>query len=224
MTITRYTKRKFYGKWLYKLSIDLAGVGIFRLKSLHDVLMFCTSEYDDGGYGHSVKDKAYKNKREIGIIANLLLSWPEDQWAKRLEYNQLDIYTNNTALYKQALSVLGTIVTHCYEPNAASMDILASASNFAVKNYPHKRYKHRVYLLPHKMPNDIEIRTAYLVWLESQSPRIMISEAVKKWFIDTRWNWDRRYIYVEDQQTLLLLKLRSPEVMGRVYDYVLTDK
>lgn len=224
MTITRYTKRKFYGKWLYKLSIDLAGVGIFRLKSLHDVLMFCTSEYDDGGYGHSVKDKAYKNKKEISIVANFLLAWPEDVWTKRQEYNQLDIYTNDPALYKQGLAALGNIVTRCYEPTATSMDILATASNVAVKKYPHNRFKHRVYLLPHKMPHDIEVRAEYLSWLESQSPRIMISAAVKKWFIDTRWNWDRRYIYVEDQQTLLLLKLRSPEVMGRVYDYVLTDK
>jgi hypothetical protein len=40
----------------------------------------------------------------------------------------------------------------------------------------------------------------------------------------TEWNWDRRYVLVEDEGTLLMLKLRNPEVMGSVYNYVLSDK
>jgi hypothetical protein len=53
---------------------------------------------------------------------------------------------------------------------------------------------------------------------------VLISEVVKDWFIKTEWNWDRRYIFVEDAQTLLMLKLRNAEAIGRIYDYIIIDK
>jgi hypothetical protein len=40
----------------------------------------------------------------------------------------------------------------------------------------------------------------------------------------TDWNWDRRYVLVEDKNTLMLLRLRNSEVVGSVYEFVLSDK
>jgi hypothetical protein len=40
----------------------------------------------------------------------------------------------------------------------------------------------------------------------------------------TDWNWDRRYVLVEDEGTLLLMKLKNSEVVGTVYNYVIVDK
>jgi len=40
----------------------------------------------------------------------------------------------------------------------------------------------------------------------------------------TEWNWDRRYMYVEDEMTLLMIKMRSSEVLGRIYEYHIIDK
>jgi len=51
-----------------------------------------------------------------------------------------------------------------------------------------------------------------------------MSKAVKTWFIRTEWNWDRRYILVEDEQTLFMMKLRSAEVVGKTHEYQLVDK
>ena len=64
----------------------------------------------------------------------------------------------------------------------------------------------------------------YVEWIKGQHDRILISDAVKEWFVHTDWNWDRRYVLIEDSQTLLMLKLRNPEAIGRVYDYVISDK
>jgi hypothetical protein len=47
---------------------------------------------------------------------------------------------------------------------------------------------------------------------------------VQKWFLKTDWNWDRRYVLVEDEGTLLMMKLRNSDVVGTVYNYVVTDK
>ena len=99
-----------------------------------------------------------------------------------------------------------------------------SATNVAVIKYPHDRYKHKVYLLPHKMKGDKESKQRYLEWLKKQCPKVTCTKAVEKWFLDTDWNWDRRYILVEDEAMLLMLKLRNSDVVGRVYNYILTDK
>ena len=50
------------------------------------------------------------------------------------------------------------------------------------------------------------------------------THAVSTWFVDTDWNWDRRYILVEDEQSLLMLKLRGSEVVGKIHNFVISDK
>jgi hypothetical protein len=77
--------------------------------------------------------------------------------------------------------------------------------------------------LPHKI-KDRKDKKEYVNWVSGQNNRILISDAVKEWFITTDWNWDRRYVLIEDSQTLLMLKLRNPEALGRIYDYVISDK
>lgn len=224
MTKLRYTRRKFYGKWLYKVTVSVPGVSIFRLKSVSEVLMFCIGEKPSESYGYTVKERAYQHKTEIRTIADTLAKWSESAWAKRIEDNIMDIYTNDPSLYNDAIVKLGNLVTCYYQPAEGNLKTLDSGSNVVVKKYPHNRYKHKVFLLPHKIILDSKTRKDYLDWLTVQSPRISISEAVKKWFMTTNWNWDRRYIYVDDEQSLLLLKLRNSEVVGKVYNYVLADK
>jgi hypothetical protein len=51
-----------------------------------------------------------------------------------------------------------------------------------------------------------------------------MSDTVKNWFIKTDWNWDRRYVLVEDDQTLFMMQLRSAEVIGKVHEYQILDK
>jgi len=69
-----------------------------------------------------------------------------------------------------------------------------------------------------------EDKVKFIEWVEKQKPRITCTNAVKEWFIKTDWNWDRRYVLVEDEQTLLMMKLRGPEVVGKIYNYVICDK
>jgi len=224
MTKLRYTRRKFYGKWLYKVTVNVPGVSIFRLKSVSEVLMFCIGEQPTESYGYTVKEKAYQHKTEIRTIADTLAKWNDASWSKRIESDVMDIYVNDVDLYNEAVTKLGNLVKFQYQPAEGNLKTLDSGSNVVVKRYPHSRYKYKVYLLPHKITFEPITRKTYLDWLSIQSPRISISEAVKKWFMTTNWNWDRRYIYVEDEQTLMLLKLRNSDVVGRIYNYVLADK
>ena len=224
MTNPRYTKRKFYGKWLYKITVHEPGVSIFRQKALEDVIEFCDSNYSSSGAIHSTKDKAYNHRINIKLIGEFLLKWQPNEWTKRIESDSMDIYTNNKELYDLAKIQLDNVITSLFEPSLESVNDLVDPANIVVKKYPHNKFRYKVYLLPHKIVNDITVRNNYIDWIEGQSPRILISQAVKKWFVKTIWNWDRRYVLVEDHQTLLMLKLRNPDVIGRVYNYILTDK
>jgi hypothetical protein len=58
----------------------------------------------------------------------------------------------------------------------------------------------------------------------ASQPGIKISDTVKTWFMVTNWNWDRRYIYVATEADLLMLKLRSSDVVGSVFKYEIVDK
>ena len=74
------------------------------------------------------------------------------------------------------------------------------------------------------MSNDVEGKKKHIEWIKSQAPRITCTDAVENWFIKTDWNWDRRYVLVDSEQTLLMLELRNAAVVGRIYKYVVTDK
>lgn len=221
---TKLTNRKFYGKWLYKTTLRLEGCSIFRIKDIKDIKEFCLST-EDPGAKHSIWRKAYTNKDIIYDICCFLEQQTSGTYGTRIERDYIDFYSNDKLFYEDLSNKFETILRHRFEPDENSLDILNQSSHFiAVKKLPKNRYNYRVYLLPHKLANDKESKEKYINWLKSQSPRITCTKAIEEWFISTNWNWDRRYVLVEDEATLLMLKLRNSEVVGRIYNFVLSDK
>lgn len=220
----KLTSRKFYGKWLYKVSLQLNGCAIFRLKNLDYIKGFCLGAHTDER-PYSLLSKAYNEKENILALATILCSYESESWTKRIEGSRIDFYTNDIAFYN-ALSVsFMHILIHKFEPDAKDLNKLnVSPSTVIVKKLPHNKYRFRAYLLPHKMAGDKEGKHKYIEWLKIQGQKVTCTTAVEKWFINTEWNWDRRYILVEDESTLLMLKLRNSDVVGRIYNYVLCDK
>jgi hypothetical protein len=136
----------------------------------------------------------------------------------------MDFYTNDRNFYEELSLKFESAMLHRFEPNLETLDLLDTPQTILAAKLPHNRYHYKVYLLPHKMAGDKESKKKYVDWLKSQDPRITCTPAVQKWFIKTDWNWDRRYVLVEDEHTLLMLKLRNSEVVGRVYNYIISDK
>jgi len=224
MVKIKYTNRKFYNKWVYKVSLLIPGASVMRINSIEKLIDFDKELMPEGnGYRQSILAKAYGNKSYISSLSRILNSNHKDSYAKRIESNRIDIYTNDKNICDTIEKDLSDKIVYISVPDNNQLDIL-NTGLIPVQKLPHGCYKYKVYLLPHKFKNDIPAKNKYLSWLDQQSPKILISEKVKKWFIDTNWNWDRRYIYVQDENTLLLLKLRSSESMGRVYEYSIVDK
>jgi hypothetical protein len=198
----------------------MPGVAILRLHQLETIPSL---EFKVGSYTHSTMTKATHNKDTIIALSTLLIEWDEMLWAKRIENSDIDIYTSNKELYEKLLTDFSSLVIVCYAPNERDLSILENTGSIIAKKLPHDKYHYKAFLLPHKIKSK-EDKQLYLNWIEGQGTRILISNTVKEWFIKTEWNWDRRYLLVEDEQTLLMLKLRNSEAIGRVYDYVISDK
>jgi hypothetical protein len=221
---TKVTNRKFYNKWLYKTTLIIQGAGIFRLLSLEEIKEFCLSNTGAYYQPYSMHYKAWFNRDSIHDLTEFLLTKDPSTWTKRIESKCVDFYTNDRDFYLELSSKFQSMVVHQYEPAVNTIDSLENEEVILVKKFPHKKYKHKVFLLPHKLAKDPESKTKYLEWILGQGDKITCTPAIQQWFMATDWNWDRRYVLVEDDKTLLLLKLRNPEVMGRVYNYVLVDK
>lgn len=154
----------------------------------------------------------------------MLARYPEDTWAKRIESDIFDLYTNNEEFYNRMISQFSGIVRNASAPVKETIDQLDMPFTVVANKLPHNKYKYKVYLTPHAMPRDLDVRTNYLTWITGQGDRIKMSNAVKEWFLTCYYNWDRRYLLVEDEKTLLMLKLRDGSAVSQTYKYVIAKK
>lgn len=198
------TKRKFYNKWLYKATLKIKGVTQFRVKQLWEIIRFSTNE-------------------KLVELAKVLDQHNTDDRAVRVERNCVDVYTNSPEFFNQVIEKFKDDLVHCFAPVAGSENLLDQKRTIVSTKLPHNKFRYKVFLQPHNF-SSTDDKLRWLSWLDTQQDRIKISESVKAWFIKTNWNWDRRYMYVEDDQTLLLLKMRNSDAVGSVYTYTVIDK
>lgn len=224
MKPSKQTKRKFYGKWLYKVSLDLPGAALFRFNLPNDVLAYIDHSTTSNRYISSYVKLAQAHRDCFVKYLNTISTYSKDLYAVRIESRMLDIYTNERALFDEMSFNCTGFIRGRFEPSKDTIDIVSQPFKIAANKLPHNMYQHKVFLLPHKLAGDDAGKQKYLNWVDTQGDKIKISECTKQWFLATNWNWDRRYVYVDSEQTLLMLKLRNPDVIGRVYDYVVVDK
>ena len=223
MMKSKKTSRKFYNKWLYKISLKIegaSGLRMYSLEQLREIFNGSTAIWIP-----SFLENVPKNDQELLLsLMSYLETKSPDTWAKRIERKCLDIYSNDKDIFDYISKNFEEQTIHRFEPHEGSLEQLENAGTIVGKKLPHGKYRFRVYLLPHKLAHDDAAKEKYLSWVKTQFPKITCSTSVEEWFMKTNWNWDRRYVLVEDEQTLLMLKLRNADVVGRIYNYVIADK
>lgn len=220
LPLPKTTRRKFYNKWFYKTTLLVPGSSIFRIYSHSQIREIYAKGEGFPRMEYSVfKRKSWENIDLVIRIIDFLSQQKKENYFIRLERDAIDFYTNDINFYDQINNAFTDIIKHRFEPDENSLKTLTEEPIIIVKKLPKDRYNYRAYLKPHMLKGDKESKVSYLKFLDGQSPAVSISESVKSWFMNTDWNWDRRYILVEDERTLLMLKLRNPEVLGKVYRF-----
>jgi len=219
MISARPVKRKFYNKWCYKLSLRCPGVGLFRYKSFDQIREFLSQPLlvDNRQHYHA---KAYNNRDNMLLLINALDNWPKETYATRIETDAIDIYTNNELLFNTASKDLTLITWRRFAPDPATQHLLSDQKRVLCKHLPHKKYQFKVFLTPHRLPFNDNVRLEFVKFVKNSGDTIRISSAVEEWFMNTRWNWDRRYVFVDNEKSLLMLKLKNSDAIGAVYEYV----
>ena len=220
------TKKKFYNKYIYKVTLNVPGCGALRYYEFSDLLSIDSEVAEDQWkWKQKLINDVVHNRQEWIDLVFFIDSFEKDQWAKRLEGDYIDLYTNNLDFYNGLCEKFPNRIVKRYQPPAGlEQEMLDEEKKIFVKEIPHGIYNYQAYLHPHKLTSNQTERTKLADWLELQVPKITFSNSIKKWVLQTRENWDRRYIYIDNDQTLLMIKLRSPELIGKVFKYVKTDK
>lgn len=220
------TKKKFYNKYIYKVTLNIPGCGILRYYDLADLVKidttFVKNKYP---WKEKLVSDLVNNKQEWADLVFFIESFEKTQWGKRLEGDFMDLYTNNIDFYNGLCEKFPNRILRRFQPpKGMEQEMLDEERKIFVNEIPHGIYNYQAYLQPHKLSSNISERTQLANWLELQVPKITFSKSVRKWVLNTQENWDRRYIYIDSEQTLLMIKLRSPELIGKVFKYVKTDK
>ena len=225
MSKKKTTNRKFYGKWLYKVTLNVPGIAVLRqIKTLEEVIHFIDYEIPAGDHPkYSVYYKVKSNASNIRSVCEFLKDIDPTTWTKRIERSGIDIYTNDVEMYNSLCNQFDPLVLNHHEPLDPSLKD-SDQYTIVAKKLPHNLYKYKVFLKPHVLSKDKDARNQLANWMDNQGERVLISPIVKDWFIKTDWNWDRRYVLVDSEQTLLMLKLRGAGAVGKVYEYKIVDK
>lgn len=214
---TKISKRKFYNQFDYKITLKIEGCGSLRYHSIADSRLWLKDGTLPKFYlSERVQLSVIQNKAILICLCDILLKYDNNTWHKRIEGDSIDIYTSNRDLLDDLQTNLMNKVTCIFEPG----EDIVKPGTIKVKKLPQEIYNYRVYLLPHKLRGDPDEKAKYVSWIKNQASRIKITESVEKWFYKTEWNWDPRYILVDNESTLLILKLRNPEIIGRVYKFI----
>lgn len=195
-------RRRFYNKWLYKVTVKVKAPYIFRNRSIDEII----------AYG-----KASQDQRDLALFLN---SISKDDFQIRIESPYVDIYLNSDSIVTQLCDLFDSKIKHVFNPHP-DLSLNTDSKKIIANKLPYDRYGYKVFLKPFKLKDQGE-KENYLQWIKSQFPRIRISPSTEEWFRNTSWNWDRRYVYIEDEKTLLLAKMKRSEVMGSVYSYQLS--
>jgi hypothetical protein len=220
------TKKLFYGKWIYKISLKIPGCAVLRTKTGEDLEYYLSAlpfEFPANAHVQSLQAQAFRSKNTLIKLNFLLNTYNKKDYSKRIESDIFDVYTNKKNLIDDLQREFESFIRLISKPKTKNIDrLLKNQRSIFVSSLPKDKYEYRVYLKPHNVKQDK--KPNFVTWVANQGDATTMSESLIEWFIKSTINWDRRYILVDNEKTLLMIKLHTPEAVGTVYKYEVVDK
>jgi len=219
------TKKKFYNKFIYKVTLDAPGSRALRWYSISQLATLDLSAASKRTYSWQEEIvKTVSNNSKFWLdLTGIVLGFKKELWRKRLEGENLDIYTNDSDLYNKLCNTFPDRIVLRYAPKKGTEQLLLDNDKEILCNeIPHGKYNYRVYLYPHKIDSQTKVKVCD--WFKRQGDKTSFSKSIEKWLLNTKENWDRRYVLIDNESTILMLRLLSSEVIGQTHKYVKHDK
>ena len=202
----------------------MPGGRLLSFYSTSDILNFITSPETVGHYRWQIDavDNIRKQKQDWCKFIFLLNNIPNGEFQKRSESDVINVYTNDENFISSCKIDLAHRIVELYEPTSESLSLLNTEEKVILVNkLPYKKYNFRVIIKPHKLNQ--QQKEQFIKFLEN-NPGIGLQENVKKFILTNKQNWDRRYIYVDGEKTLTMLKIAFAEAVSTIHRYVINDK
>lgn len=202
---TRVSTHRFYNKWLYKVRLAFTSAYMFRLRLITLIDVSVLSD-------------------DVKPLLIFLTNTSTANYALRTSRDTLDVYLNDEQLVDQLCIDCGELVELVVVPDKSAIPMLEKHNTVVVTELPFAKFQFKVYLKP-KTITGLTNRTMFYEWIQAQGDKIRQPKSLKYWLLSPEKYYNRRkFIYVDSEQTLLMLTMKNAGAVGTIYRYVINDK
>ena len=212
------TKKLYFGKWLYKIETATPGASLIKRWGVADSQEFCNSTSDTRWRRHYTT----ADKQQLLEYITAVEPFLHNNMQMRAEWDSLSFYLNDTDLYKQLQQALSDWIVSITEPESINdIEYLQEKGCLVLcDELPHDRYHYRIYLR-YQMP--IHLRLNFLGWLDNYTDTVKPSKGTIKWLSGANPYFQDPFIYISDQNQLLMVKLFLGEYARKTEEFVLRN-
>lgn len=209
----RYTTKKlFYGKWPYKVATYV----LFGRVLLQSVTPNSTRWHSE----KRITQQSEKSKQDLAYYASVMeevVKFPNVKL--RREMDTITYFTNSKDTANMIIDKLTEFVTEFHAP-ASDEEVKFLEDNVKtviVNSLPYGRHQFKV-ILKYSMPNNTRDQLAN--WVTTNLEKLELFSGIKHFLFNTGW-CRSPMMYVQDEQTMLMLRLVAGDHIQSVEKFIL---
>lgn len=201
------TRKLYYGKWAYKISLTIPE-GCTILRRSNGELSFYR--------------RGFRNDNDIDAFIEKMSLIPNKIFKTRKEYRSFTFFCDNQNDYESIKTHLSYWIYEAHEPeNVETLDFLIKngVKKIICKNYPHEKFRFKIKINKHMSS---ELRHKFLDWCLNFKDQINFPNFTKDWLKDHYgWSYSDPYFYVENEKLLTMIRLYLGTNCKKTEEFVL---
>lgn len=207
----KQTKKLFYGKWPYRVSICGPQWTVFvRLNKGFKISM-------SNGLFTSEKGNL---KQEIDKFSNELLPFLSRDLQVRNEFYWLNLYLKDDSLLNEIVDKLEQWIIDITKPlTLDEKEFLLNNNHRKIicKEYPYKKYRYKIYINRKAKTN---VRENFKKWISNYEEKVRFPYSTEEW-LDSIYSYHNPFFYVEDQKLVSMILLYLGEHHAKTEEFIL---
>lgn len=208
------TSKLFYGKWSFKLKIEIPGAWMIKRNGVDDTISFCKGDHRLDSYTYR-----YINKDKLLKFTNVIAPYLDKEVSIRVEGKIFSIYCKDRALFDAISKDCSEYIVAEYVP-ASDSELEYMHNNGAKKvlcnHIPFNQYPYKVYIR-YNMPQNT--RSSFKKWTENYEGKIKLVSATYNWLNGIN-SYNNLIIYIADKPTLSMVGMFLGGSIAKVEEFI----